>query len=148
MVPPAFTSQESGEVNKQVLVFNCGPLIALPSSVLECSAPPFTVHLPAALITSRSGSLSPFVSPRSAINLPSIFFLMSALLPFYRRFRPRSRRAVKFRTNPAQTAPGSDALPSLVPIFPLLRQSLLYLSSDVSGVGAGRLLKTGGGVLL
>ena len=36
-----FASQESGEVNKQVLVFNCGPLIALPSSVLECSAPPF-----------------------------------------------------------------------------------------------------------
>lgn len=58
MVPPAFTSQESGEVNKQVLVFNCGPLIALPSSVLECSAPPFTVHLPAALITSCSNSLS------------------------------------------------------------------------------------------
>lgn len=37
-----FTSQESGEVNKQVLVFNCGPFIALPSSVLECSTPPFS----------------------------------------------------------------------------------------------------------
>lgn len=56
MAPPAFTSRESGEVNKQVLVFNCGPLIALPSSVLECSAPPFTVHLPAAPVTSRCNS--------------------------------------------------------------------------------------------
>lgn len=39
-----FTRLEKWEVNKQVLVFNCGPLIALPSSVLECSTPPFTVR--------------------------------------------------------------------------------------------------------
>lgn len=39
-----FTRLEKWEVNKQVLVFNCGSLIALPSSVLECSTPPFTVR--------------------------------------------------------------------------------------------------------
>lgn len=81
-----FTSQESGEVNKQVLVFNCGPLIALPSSVLECSAPPFTVHPPVASITSRS------VSP-----LPACALLLSCLVqqlirlprhPFLFPFRP------------------------------------------------------------
>lgn len=78
-----FTSQESGEVNKQVLVFNCGAFIALPSSVLECSTPPF--YCPSARhsanLSFNSSPLcvsSPFVLPRSAINSPSssssIFF--------------------------------------------------------------------------
>lgn len=41
-----FTSQESGEVNKQLLVFNCGPFIALPWSVLESFIHLVLVHLP------------------------------------------------------------------------------------------------------
>lgn len=60
IVPPAFTSQESEEVNKQVLVFNCDPFIALPSSVLECSTPPFFLSIcPSPWLTSLNISSLP-----------------------------------------------------------------------------------------
>lgn len=109
-----FTSQESGEVNKQVLVFNCGAFIALPSSVLECSTPPFFCPSArhSANLSFNSSPLcdsSPFVLPRSAINSPSssssiffpqslvdsassrhFFFLVSA--PAYKKTRKKSCR--------------------------------------------------------
>lgn len=77
-----FTSQESGEVNKQVLVFNCGPFIALPSSVLECSTPPFFPSIcPSPSLTSLLYVSARLLSWRPAINSPSSVFFSSCPSP-------------------------------------------------------------------
>lgn len=99
-----FTRQESGEVNKQVLVFNCGPFIALPSSVLECSTPPFyrpsadhSANLSFSFPSPLCVSSSPFVLPRSAINPPSSSSVFIFPSPPHLFFGPHSPRRSRFK---------------------------------------------------